>query len=398
MGEPPAITAESSTRCAKFCILCSMRGEHPNRLTGTQQKLSLPGVRDRMSTSAEIALQETSGSSSFVTTRGIKKVLLHTHLEGSLPAEAVDLLSARNSISLPFDIKDGQVAKRCLKGDWMSFRTVFEALCSCFQKREDFADALICYAQKLRAHNVVYAEIQCSPWKHLRRGISLDQIAEGLLLGALRGREYHDVEIRIIIDVTRNPNEDAGRIADWMVSLPKEIFVALGISGGTGARPRPEYSKVAAKVKSHGFFVTVHAGELEGPESVYEAISYLNTDRIGHGVRALEDPALVDLLLEKDIHLEVCPTANRIVGVGAADSAHIRGIHSTGLSFSINTDDELIFETDPTQEFDSLVNSKLLPLELIPHLMSQAASAAFGQPRAVQLLRDEQPTPNASPL
>ena len=372
----------------------SVQGEYPNLFTEAGKKaVDLP-VSELLPVPGGLASSDPNARHNFKSVRSLKKVLLHTHLEGSLPIEAVHILSTRNSVSLPFDMQAGQFAKFCRKGDWKSFRTIFEALCSCFEKSQDFADALICYAQKLRAHNVVYAEIQCSPWKHLRRGVSLDEIANGLLLGAIQGKQRHDVEIRIIIDVTRNPNEDAQRIADWMVSLPKDIFVALGISGGSGARPRLEYSKLAAQVKSHGFFVTVHAGELEGPESVYEAVHALSADRIGHGIRALEDPTLVQRLLDKGVHLEVCPTANRIVGVGAADSSHIRDLLSCGLSFSINTDDELIFETNPSQELERLLDSKILPLETVPHLMRHAANAAFSFQKQLQLLLDEPPNPN----
>jgi len=306
-----------------------------------------------------------------------KKVLLHTHLEGSLPAEMLKLLSIRNKVLLPFDPITDNLSNFCQKGNWQTFRRVFFAICSCFKTADDFTEAVVAYAQQLQNHGVLYAEVHCTPWKHLSRGVALDEISTGLLLGVKLAEELHNVRVRIITDLTRNPHEDAQRIVDWLLSLPRSVFVALGVSGGDGALPRNNFARHAERAKSRGIFITVHAGELEGPESVRDALDFLFADRIGHGIRAIEDPSLIQRLVESNVHLEVCPTANRIIGVGVEDSSHIASMMASGLSFSINTDDELIFGTNLSQEFEYLLAAGIIKPQHISPIIRNSVYALF---------------------
>ena len=128
-----------------------------------------------------------------------KKVLLHTHLEGSLPAEMLKSLSIRNKVLLPFDPITDNLTNFCQKGNWQTFRRVFFAICSCFKTAYNFTEAVVAYAQQLQEHGVLYAEVHCTPWKHLSRGVALDEISSGLLLGVKLAEELHNVRVRIIL-------------------------------------------------------------------------------------------------------------------------------------------------------------------------------------------------------
>jgi aminodeoxyfutalosine deaminase len=184
----------------------------------------------------------------------------------------------------------------------------------------------------------------------------------------------HGVHVRIILDLTRNPGEDIRSITDWAKSLPQEVFVGVGVSGGEGSIPRPEYAPYTSALKASGFRLTVHAGELEGPESVREALDVLEADRIGHGVRSWEDAALLARLAAEQVHLEVCPAANRVIGISAPP---LRSMLDAGINLSINTDDETVFGTDLECECAALVARHELTVADCVSLFTSAATSSF---------------------
>jgi adenosine deaminase len=169
----------------------------------------------------------------------LPKLLLHTHLEGSIPSETLAFLCRRNLVSLPFEPSDHLAGHLRLNG-WSAFAEVIRAVFTCFRAAADFSDAVVGYAKSLSSQNVVYAEFHCSPWKHIKRGISLRSIETGLLDGIASAMRHHGVEMKLICDIVRDSDEDRGLLLDWVSTLPRSVCPAIGISGGFRSVPLAE--------------------------------------------------------------------------------------------------------------------------------------------------------------
>jgi adenosine deaminase len=230
----------------------------------------------------------------------------------------------------------------------------------------------------LARHGIDYVEVHCSPWKHLQRGIPLDDLGSALLK-AVEHQDGSLPQTKIIIDITRNRHEPADEIAGWLFEAPRAVFVGLGISGGPDALPRENFAGVCRAAERHGLGIVAHAGELEGADSVEDAVRHLRANRISHGVRVLDNPRLAVELATSGIHLEICPTANRLLGVGRSDGLDLQRLLDVGFGLSINTDDEFIFDTSLTQEVAWLLDHHLLNRAEIEALFSQARRAAFSR-------------------
>jgi adenosine deaminase len=307
----------------------------------------------------------------------IPKVVLHTHLEGSIPSKTLELLSVRNKISLSFNAKSNDIYKSIEVNNWQSFRKIYFEICSCFVNYKDFRDALFHYGEKLNNENVVYAEVLFSPWKHLSRGVALDEISKGFIYAIERLEENYDITVKLICDLVRHQDEKVEEILDWVNQLPRKYFVGIGISGGSNAVKREDYKKYCEIARNNNFKITAHAGEIEGPESVIEAIEYFNIDRISHGIRSVENINLITKLVLNQTHFEICPTANKIIGLCSNDYSLIKNIISRGINFSINPDDEFIFNTNVSKEIETLISENIINLLQACDLQKNAILNSF---------------------
>lgn len=308
----------------------------------------------------------------------IKKVLLHTHIEGSLTRNTLTELSRKNSVHFPFDVNTIDFRSVIDKNDWNTFRKVFYAICDCFQNETDYYTTLFNYGLSLKDNEVIYAEVNFSPWRHLSRGIKLDVVYKGFERAITELQEKHNITIRLICDFVRNPNEDVDTILDWLICNSKDSFVVgIGNSGGTGSLPRKNFQKIFYKLKENGYNVTVHAGELEHPNSIIEAIDYLYADRIGHGITLIDYPQLFDKIKDYNIHFELCPTANDFIGLGKPNFQSIKEILLLTNNCSINTDDELIFQTNIENEFSLLIQNNIIFENDIADLSTNALKNSF---------------------
>ena len=314
------------------------------------------------------------------------KVILHTHLEGSIPAETLQLLSKRNKITLSFDPFSKHIYKSIEAHNWDSFRKIFFEICSCFNSEDDFHDSLFQYGVSLKKNNVVYAEVMFSPWKHLGRGISLEIIAKGFISAIEKLEIEHGITIKIICDLVRNKDEKCDYIIDWMTDLPKLHFVGLGVSGGSNAMPRGNYAKYCEVAKKNGFKISAHAGEIEGAESVIEILDYFNSDRIGHGIRSIEDDKLMQRLVDEQIHFEICPTANKIIGLCRNNFDVIKDVINKGVNYSINPDDELIFDTNIDKELSILMTEGIVTAPGVAELQKNALRNSFADEKTIRTL------------
>jgi adenine deaminase len=326
--------------------------------------------------------------------KSIPKVILHTHLEGSIPSDTLALLSIRNKVSLSFDPFSKTIYDCIEAHNWPTFRKLFFEICSCFNTEQDFHDSVFQYGCKLKQENVVYAEVMFSPWKHLSRGVSLDIIAKGFISAIIQLEVEQGITIKMICDLVRHKDEQCVYIIDWMSELPRNHFVAMGVSGGSTAVDRIHYRGYCELAKKRGFKISAHAGEIEGSESVAEILNYCMADRIGHGIRSIESEELIERLVKEQIHFEICPTANKIIGLCRDNFDAIKAVLEKGINYSINPDDELIFNTNIDKEFFILISEGIINEAEVIELHKNALRNSFADEKTRQTLLNKHFTTN----
>jgi len=282
---------------------------------------------------------------------GLPKVELHLHLEGSLRPKTMLRLAERNGVDL------GVASAEELTGQY-SFRNFDDFLhlflqgLDVLRTAEDFADATSSLAEELAGQNVRYAEITTTPFNHSRRNLAMADYVDGLNEGRRRAAKL-GVSIGWICDIPRElESPDAEFTVDLITGAgAPEGVIGLGLGGPEVGFPPELFERSFAKAKEAGLAAIPHAGETEGPDSIWGAIKVLGADRIGHGVRCLEDPALVAYLIEHQIPLEVSMTSNVSLAVVPSIEEHpLPQLLEVGAAVTLNTDDPAYFSTTLNDE------------------------------------------------
>ena len=315
------------------------------------------------------------------------KAELHIHLEGTIQPEVLMKLAERNNLLelLPSDkVEDIQ--------DWFNFRDfphfveVILTIHNIIRTTEDFA--LIVYENGaiMKEQNIRYQELTVSPYNHthiLDKGISIYDILAGLEEGRNKARSDFGVEMRWVFDVARNfcfGNDDcvydpnpAEETLNYALAGRDYGVIGLGLGGNEVGCPPEPFNHAFVKAKEYGLYSLPHAGELVGPESIWGALEMLKADRIGHGVRCIEDPELLEILKIKQIPLEICLSSNQCLHVYDGLEEHpFPQLHSLGLMVTVNTDDPPLFNTSLVREYELLASSYGLDRVEIAHVARNA--------------------------
>ncbi|TDD81332.1 adenosine deaminase [Actinomadura darangshiensis] len=279
--------------------------------------------------------------------QGLPKVELHLHLEGSLRPATLFALARRHGVDLGVGSAE-QLGDLYRFDGFDDFAWLFLAGLDVLRGAEDFADATLALAAELAAQNVRYAEVTTTPFQHHRRGVALEEYVAGLDEGRRRARDEHGVEIGWICDISRETEApDSHFTVDFLLgrTAPQGV-VGLGLGGVEHGFPPEMFASSFAKAKAGGLASLPHAGETAGPESIWGALRSLKADRIGHGIRCVDDPALVAWLAERRIPLEVAPTSNVVLKLVKDLESHMLGeLARAGVVVTINTDDPAYFQT-----------------------------------------------------
>jgi aminodeoxyfutalosine deaminase len=211
------------------------------------------------------------------------------------------------------------------------------------------------YAEEAASHGAVYLEAIFSPAERVARGVSWDDLFGGYCDGAKEARELHGVEIRLTPDIYRGAtDEQAEHVVRYSARYRDRGVVGVGLGGLEADFPPEPYARFFELAKAEGLGSVPHAGEVAGPESIRGALEALHADRLRHGIRAVEDPALVEELRERGIVLDVCPVSNvRTGAVPALEEHPLKDLAASGIRCTVNTDDPAMFDTDLTREHDA---------------------------------------------
>ena len=274
---------------------------------------------------------------------GLPKAELHIHIEGSLEPELIFKLAARNGVALPYGSVE-ELRRAYAFSNLQSFLEIYYAGASVLLHEADFYDMAWAYFERAAADNVIRAEIFFDPQTHSARGVAMQTVIHGLARACADARVKLGVSADLILCFLRHLSE--GEAFETLeAALPfRDQFIGIGLDSSEVGHPPKKFARVFARCRELGFHLVAHAGE-EGPaEYVWQALDLLHVERIDHGVRALEDTALVARLARDHIPLTVCPLSNLKLKVFPQLSAHnLPRMLEAGLVATINSDDPAYF-------------------------------------------------------
>ena len=311
------------------------------------------------------------------------KAELHVHLEGTIQPETVRALARRNQIELPIE-QERELGRVLNYRDFRHFVDTFMIGIRCLKTQEDYEQIVYDFGATMARQQIRYAEVTVTPSTHYLLGIPFDTFFSGMQQG--RSRAYADFGVRInwIFDIVRqwlDPTRTKP-MADYATSVAIEAkddgVVALGLAGSEAGAPPEPFAPWFERARASGLHSAPHAGEMAGADSIWGALTVLGAERIAHGVRSVEDPTLVDYLVQHAIPLDITPTSNIILGVYPSYKAHpLPQLYAAGATITISTDDPPLFNVTMNQEVQYLSTHFALGASAIDEILLNGIRYSF---------------------
>ena len=311
--------------------------------------------------------------------RAMPKAELHVHLEGALDADAVWAMARRNGVPLPAGTADAWREFYAFR-DFDHFLRVYTAAAAAMRTAADWTFMAERFIEGQAAQNVRYTEafLSASFMVDGPGALPADALLDALAEGVAAGEARHGVRVRFIPDIARHLPHTQQAVLDFATrGHARGLFLGLGLGGPEVGFPPELFRDTYAEAGRRGLRLVAHAGETMGAASVRGAVEALHAERIGHGVRCLEDAAVVALLRERRVPLEVCPTSNYHLGVVPDGAPHpLRALVDAGLTCTVNSDDPAMFGTSLVGEY-LLLAGQGFGWDELWHLNGNALAAAF---------------------
>ncbi|MGH3496448.1 MAG: adenosine deaminase [Nocardioidaceae bacterium] len=285
---------------------------------------------------------------------GLPKVELHVHLVGSASVPTVLELARRHPDGgVPTD--ESALRSFYEFRDFAHFIEIYIAVNSLVRTADDVAALTVGVARDLASQNVRYAELTVTPDSHLLMGIDPSEVAGALSAGRQQAQRDHGVLLNFVYDIPGELGLESGlRTIDWVERHAPVGSVGFGLGGPEQGVGRPQFADVFARARALGLASLPHAGETTGPETIWDSLRHLGAQRIGHGISAAQDPALLAHLADHRIPLEVCPTSNiRTKAVASMDQHPMPDLMAAGVVVTLNTDDPGMFGTSLNREYEN---------------------------------------------
>lgn len=317
------------------------------------------------------------------------RIDLHLHLDGSLSLQSVRELAKMQGIAVPDEDQELQrwlqVREDCK--DLNEYLEKFEFPLSLLQTREAISKAVSNLGEELKSQGLLYGEIRFAPQLHLQKGLTQEEVVEaaitgmkqsgfcsGLILCMMRGED------------NQKENLETVRVAEKYLGSG---VVAVDLAGAEALFKTADFTEEFALARSLFVPFTIHAGEADGPESVYQAVSF-GAKRIGHGIRSVEDRELLKLLKEKEVTLELCPTSNLNTNIYEnMEQYPIRVLMDAGVKVTINTDNMMVSNTNLKREFDKIAETFSMTEEELLWMEQNAVEASFADKETKKLLKNK---------
>lgn len=275
--------------------------------------------------------------------RAIPKAELHVHIEGTFEPAQIFEFAARNGVTLPYaGVKALQDAYQFT--DLQSFLNLYYAAMAALRTERDFEELTTAYLQRAQAQGVKHAEIFFDPQAHLARGIAFETVLDGLWAALARSEADFDITTGLIMCFLRDQPADSAMQTLELAIPHRDRIIGVGLDSAELGNPPSKFQAVFDRARAEEFLTVAHAGEEGPPEYIWQALDLLKVSRVDHGVRCMEDAALVDRLARSRIPLTVCPLSNLRLRVVASLQDHpLKRMLQAGLLATCNSDDPAYF-------------------------------------------------------
>ena len=308
-------------------------------------------------------------------TSHLKKAELHCHVEGAAPPHLTLSQAEKYGVDHTAFIRDGAYVWT----DFTSFIACYDHVASVFRTADDYAALTEAYLDELAAANTIYSELFISPDHGEAVGLPPEDYVGGLAAGIEAARQKSGIECRMIVIGERHLGpENVLRRAEWAARNPHPLITGFNMAGEERMNRVADYARAFDVVRDAGLGITIHAGELCGAFSVTDALDLVRPSRIGHGVRAIEDPDLVRRLADLGTVLEVCPGSNISLQVFPDFASHpLRRLVEAGVKVTLSSDDPPFFHTSLAREYELASTEFGFSDEEINAMTRTAIEAAF---------------------
>lgn len=315
----------------------------------------------------------------------LPKIDLHRHLEGSLRLSTLAELARTHELDVPAHSADGlrphvQIVGE--GGDFTDFLAKFPVLRQFYQSLAIISRVAYEAVEDAANDNVRYLELRFNPVALASaRGFSLDDVTERVIAAVRKAETDFGIQVSLIVTLNRKELDLSQQVLQTALKRMDKGIVGIDLAGDEANYPALPFASFMHKARAAGLGITVHAGEWGGPENVRYAIEQLEADRIGHGVRVLEDAEVTNLALERGVAFEVCVTSNVQSGVVPGVRNHaLRELIKRGLAATINTDDPAVSDITLTDEYVIACEQLGLSVQDVKRSIAAAAEHAFLPP------------------
>ena len=316
----------------------------------------------------------------------IKKAEIHVHLEATISPDLCKKFAKRNNVNISEDIFGDHYAYAW--DDFYDFIKKYDLVTSVIHTPEDYRELTYTYLKECSQNNVLYVEAMISSTHAKQKGMTYHSFLEGVAQGAKEAEQEFGIISKFIMNGIRHLGPDSvQKTAEEVLENPHKDLVGFGLAGDELHFPPNLFSKTFKMLNEAKFPITVHAGEWDGPDNIKEAITLLYPTRLGHGVRSIEDPDLVNLIKKLNIVLETCPTSNVATKIYKDYNDHpVKKLFDQGVKITVNSDDPPFFNASIAGEYEVMKNLGLSDEEL-KSLTKNAINSAFcDQPTKEKLL------------
>ncbi|MFH1832360.1 MAG: adenosine deaminase [bacterium] len=308
------------------------------------------------------------------------KTQLHVHLEGSVAPDTIIEIAKRNHIKMPYKNKK-QFYKQTKFSSFEDFVTFFKQIMGVLKTPKDFTQIAYEYGKESARNNICYSEVIFSLSSNcMASGLDWQTIVKAINIGRERAQKEFNISWNWIFDLTRTKFFQPEEFVDILLKARKENYglVAMGLSETLITKQAPEFQTIFDKAHKANLPIIPHAGEFQGPVSIWNSLNYCNAPRLDHGVRCIEDAKLVQKLAEQQTPLDICVTSNVRLGVYPNYKQHpIRYLWDAGLCININTDDPGIFGIDLNHEYDLLIDTYRFTIEDLKKISLNGITASL---------------------